>query len=825
MRALVSRSRKGVFYYHSSSIGPQKKLLRLLCCCSLLMTLYLSPRLLTFFSLQSGKRAVNSVIVKRDHLSLTHFLEKTARENASSSQSKMKFPDAENPVLFSPVGQGSEKSKLMVQNLDEFMEKSRLSKSSLLEHGNQSYMSVSFKIKNNKFEETLYDDVEAGSIENFLNKFLPLASVNELNEVDSSDLTITVRPSTWLQLIRLGMIQRDPEYLKKHIQVIPDAVAPTPARPNGNATSLKKILFWNKFYESPDFDFGSGHEPFITAGCPVNSCYVTSNRTLFRLEDVDAVIWHGRDDDRSLPPKRQVDTRPMLTISFRVGHFWVYPHTRYVFFMAESPEHVYLDLELYRNVFNYTMTFRTDSEIYNPYGFFTLLTYPELSLLNKNYAVGKTRMAAWLVQNLQKYIPVDVFGKCGTKSCPKHKDHNPDECFRLVEKKYKFYFAFENSLCDNYITEKFFGAARFDIVPVVYGLGAYEELAPSHSFINALDFASTRHLADYLKYLDSNDTAYNQYFDSRIIQRCITIGPWSTDWLSISPPAACNTITLIIPGNPGVVTYYEQFMVELYEKLHESSAVWAISHTCHTINYPTSNSTVNREVEHKVKFIRAHVPRGCRLRLIGHSIGCQMILKALDQLTGIDAGDQPADDFEISQCYMLFPTIERMRDSPRGQTLWPVLAYCRWLPPFMSSCLSILPNFIQEKFAGLFLFDGSGVPLLPSVVASFVTNIRPDIVRNMLDLAHDELETVVNLDVEAVSRHKSKLVFYYGTSDLWCPLQYKEELVKRVPGVVVYVCQRNISHAFVVRMAKEMAVELTSVIQEVEELHNIPDTV
>ena len=31
-------------------------------------------------------------------------------------------------------------------------------------------------------------------------------------------------------------------------------------------------------------------------------------------------------------------------------------------------------------------------------------------------------------------------------------------------------------------------------------------------FINALDFASPKHLADYLLYLDKNLTAYNSYF-------------------------------------------------------------------------------------------------------------------------------------------------------------------------------------------------------------------------------------------------------------------------------------------------------------------------
>ena len=49
-------------------------------------------------------------------------------------------------------------------------------------------------------------------------------------------------------------------------------------------------------------------------------------------------------------------------------------------------------------------------------------------------------------------------------------------------------------------------------MPVVYGLADYDVIAPPHSYINALDFPNVKNLAEYLKYLDNNDTAYNEYF-------------------------------------------------------------------------------------------------------------------------------------------------------------------------------------------------------------------------------------------------------------------------------------------------------------------------
>ena len=48
---------------------------------------------------------------------------------------------------------------------------------------------------------------------------------------------------------------------------------------------------------------------------------------------------------------------------------------------------------------------------------------------------------------------VDVYGKCGKFSCSRA---DTDECYHMLEQKYKFYLAFENSLCKDYVTEKLF---------------------------------------------------------------------------------------------------------------------------------------------------------------------------------------------------------------------------------------------------------------------------------------------------------------------------------------------------------------------------------
>ena len=54
---------------------------------------------------------------------------------------------------------------------------------------------------------------------------------------------------------------------------------------------------------------------------------------------------------------------------------------------------------------------------------------------------------------LGKSIRVDIYGACGKKRCSKSDQNN---CFEMVNRDYKFYLAFENSNCRDYITEKFF---------------------------------------------------------------------------------------------------------------------------------------------------------------------------------------------------------------------------------------------------------------------------------------------------------------------------------------------------------------------------------
>ena len=118
----------------------------------------------------------------------------------------------------------------------------------------------------------------------------------------------------------------------------------------------------------------------------------------------------------------------------------------------------------------------------------------------------------------------------------------------------KFYLSFENGLhCKDYISEKFWtnGLQRL-LVPIVFGPTKedVQAVAPKNSFIHTEDFSSPRDLVDYINYLDSNLTAYKEYFLWR--KELISIPSWVKDCgYDVMMCQACQKINqLRAEGNP-----------------------------------------------------------------------------------------------------------------------------------------------------------------------------------------------------------------------------------------------------------------------------------
>jgi hypothetical protein len=170
--------------------------------------------------------------------------------------------------------------------------------------------------------------------------------------------------------------------------------------------------------------------------------------------------------------------------------------------------------------FEITMTYRRNATVWHPYfGPETeaaLLAPPRPKTESspmvyfRSSAVdrcGRTAYAAALMRR----VKIDSYGRVL---------HNRDlpvpdagaETIMSVTGRYKFALVLENSLAEDYVTEKLFYALISGSVPVYRGAPNVSAFAPAdHCLINAADFAGPVELAAYLNWLNEHDADYREY--------------------------------------------------------------------------------------------------------------------------------------------------------------------------------------------------------------------------------------------------------------------------------------------------------------------------
>jgi len=183
--------------------------------------------------------------------------------------------------------------------------------------------------------------------------------------------------------------------------------------------------------------------------CPIQECTVTSDESVAHL--VDALLISE------------------MTVFNWLSYLPKPPHQLWIAQHWESAVHDRIDARLISRYINWTVSYRRDSTLAISYGKYARTKDANSSQQTVDYSAGKIKQVAWLVSNchaknnrleyaheLAKYIDVDIYGACGTKTCNRT---GPESCHNLLVKQYRFFLAFENSNCKDYITEKLYHAA------------------------------------------------------------------------------------------------------------------------------------------------------------------------------------------------------------------------------------------------------------------------------------------------------------------------------------------------------------------------------
>lgn len=254
--------------------------------------------------------------------------------------------------------------------------------------------------------------------------------------------------------------------------------------------ALVYVLLWDAV---PVFEKRLELQYFILKNCSFQNCFITDNRSFFSdLKKFDVILFNSYQVSVNKPELIFPPTRSA--------------HQKYIF-MSSEPASIYPISAHYNGFFNYTFTYKLDSDA--TWRFFIVrnktsnaIVAPKRNVdwidINDMQPVSeelkvklqtKNKAAAWLVSHcptlsrredlviklkteLERYnLSVDITGLCGElKVSPCN--HWCTGCHRWLENHY-FYLAFENSFCEDYVTEKILTAINHFAVPIVFGGADY----------------------------------------------------------------------------------------------------------------------------------------------------------------------------------------------------------------------------------------------------------------------------------------------------------------------------------------------------------------
>jgi len=268
-----------------------------------------------------------------------------------------------------------------------------------------------------------------------------------------------------------------------------------------------------------------------------------------------------------------------------------------------------------------------------------------------------------------------------------------------------------------------------------------------------------------------------------------------------------KNIYIIIPGNPGLAGFYQEFMETIYSSSSDPDlSIWAISHAGHHTQNPSTLPTdktfgLEDQIIHKLHLLDKLIPTSARITLIGHSIGCKIIMEI--------AKRNSTHNFQ--GFYFLFPTIENMIDTPRGKETYPLTSTFRIPLIWATFLLSLLPGFLKRFLIRRVLHRS------PDSIHDAVHHyLQPNSIHNCLVMAREEMDVLKQLDTLTIQKMAGRLRMYHGEKDGWSPLEYRDNLLQ-VEGIHeddAVLDQEGMDHAFVLASSSRMGEILSEWMQK-----------
>ncbi|KAF3509494.1 hypothetical protein F2Q69_00003280 [Brassica cretica] len=240
---------------------------------------------------------------------------------------------------------------------------------------------------------------------------------------------------------------------------------------------------------------------------------------------------------------------------------------------------------------------------------------------------------------------------------------------------------------------------------------------------------------------------------------------------------------LFIPGNPGVVSFYNDFLESLHQFLDGNASITAVGQISHTSKDWESGKlfSLQEQIDHKVEFIRQEP----------ESVKVPIIL--------------------VLYCIGLYPFLTLNQQSTK-QSLIGKLAASSLLSAtasFLVASLGLLSMSAARRLVSYSL----GASWSDTAVQATCTHLRQSLERyssfdnvllwsiQSLDLnsdyaIHFGYKLAAEPDWEFMRENQSKLAFLFGIDDHWGPLHLFEEISKKAPGTSLSIESEGHTHGF-----------------------------
>lgn len=290
-----------------------------------------------------------------------------------------------------------------------------------------------------------------------------------------------------------------------------------------------------------------------------------------------------------------------------------------------------------------------------------------------------------------------------------------------------------------------------------------------------------------------------------------------------------SKIVVFVPGNPGVLGIYHDFLVNLFKSFNSSSTpkdskenvnytILAIGHNNFDhpdhVQYKTAERTIIEEnelnfVEKTLADYHTNEPHHIELQVlnkiiilkrlvdledvkvafVGHSIGCYVILRILQ-------------DSPICQAHegsvLIHPALENLATTRKGSECVQLFNYkLDYLLMLVAYVIDLLFPKQAKLMIAKWYCTSELVNQSSNVVLESITQIvSPKTLRALFEMAKSELQLVKNLNPETMIKpQSSRLKLIYAIDDHWVNTDNRQVLLETNPDL--HIEEQPKMHAFV----------------------------